>query len=121
MNAFLHCQPLGLRAVWTIADQQQLRWNVFANTIEDLNYTEEPLHRPEIRKMHENSLIVGCVLAAMFLPSRRTNVLVAVDEVGDDFNVILDVKDVDGAGAQVLRDGGDAVALLDGKTRDREI
>src|SRR5258707_14201111 len=71
--------------------------------------------------MDQNSLIIRCVFPTMLLASSRTELLIAVDEVGDDLNVILDVKHVDGAGTQVLRDCGDSIALLDGKTRDREI
>jgi len=51
----------------------------------------------------------------MLLASSRADILIAVDEVGDDLDVILDVKHVDGASTQVLRDCGDSIALLDGK------
>src|SRR5882757_7847183 len=71
--------------------------------------------------MDQNSLIVRCVLPTMLLASSGADILIAVDEVRDDLNVILDVKHVDGAGTQVLRDCSDAIALLNGKPRDRKI
>src|SRR5882762_6118975 len=70
--------------------------------------------------MDQYSLIVRGILPTMLLASSRADILIAVDEVGDDLDVILDVKHVDGAGTQVLRDCGDAIALLNGKTRERE-
>ena len=46
---------------------------------------------------------------------------IAVDEIGDDFDGMLDVKFFDRLLEQIVRDAGDAVALLDGKFGDGKI
>ena len=52
---------------------------------------------------------------------RRAGVEIAVDEIGDDFDGALDVEFFDGLVEEILGDGGDAVALLDGEFGDGEI
>ena len=46
---------------------------------------------------------------------------IAVDEVGDDLDGALDVEFFQGLREQIVGDGGDAVALLDGKSGDGEV
>jgi len=110
-----------LRTIRAIANQQQLGRNLLAHAVEDFDHVENALHRAEVREVYQKPLVVGDVFAALFHPFRLALIVVAVHEVGNDFDVVLDVEDFQRAGAQVLRDGGDAVALLDGKTGDRKI
>src|SRR6185369_17913070 len=46
---------------------------------------------------------------------------VAVDEVVDHLNVIANIELAQGALPQVLRDGGDSIALLDGETGNGKV
>jgi len=121
VNAFLHRQPLRLRTIGPVANQQQLGGDFLAHAVKDLDYIQHAFHRAEVRKVHQQALVFGNILAALFQPFRFAQILVAVHKVGDDLDVVLDVENSQGAGAQILRDGGHAVALLDGETRDRKI
>ena len=71
--------------------------------------------------MDEDAFVVGGILPALLRTSGGAKVLVAVHKVRDHFDVFLDVKNADGASPQILGDRGDSVALLDGKTRDRQV
>jgi len=71
--------------------------------------------------VHQQPLFVGDILNAFLQPFWSALVVVAVHEIGDDFDVILDVEYVECAVAQILRDRGYAVALLNGKARNRKI
>jgi len=121
VNAFLHCQPLRLGTIGPIANQQQLGRDFLAHTVEDFDHIEDAFHGPEVGKVHQQALVVGYILAALFQPFRFAQILVAVHEVRDDFDMVLDIENIERAVAQILRDGGHAVALLDGKTRNRKI
>jgi len=121
VNTFLHRQPFCLRTVGPVANQQQLGRNFLAHAVKDFDYIEDAFHRPEVGKVHQQPLVVPDILAALFQPFRLAQILVAVDEVRDDFDVVLDVKNLKRAIAQILRDGRHPVALLDGKTRNRKI
>ena len=121
VNAFLHRQPFRARAVGTVADQQQLGGNLLAHPVKDLDGVGHALHRTEIRKMHQQALAVGRVLLRELRRIFASAIHVAIHEVVNDLDVILDVELAQRALPQVLRDGGDAVALLDGEARDRQI
>src|SRR5258708_38061258 len=103
VNSFLYCEPFGLGTVRAVADQDQLRRDLLANAFEDLNYVGDPLHRAEIGKMNQDALVVRSILTPLFPISRGPNVLIAIDEVRNDLNVILDVENIEGTGAQILR------------------
>jgi len=121
VNAFLHREPFRLRTIGAVANQQELGRNLLAHAVEDFDHIEDALHRTEVGKVHEQPLLVGDILAALFQPLRFPHVVIAVDEVGDDFDVVLDVEDVKRAVAQILRNRGYAVALLDGEARNRKV
>jgi len=121
VNAFLYRQPFRLRTIGPVANQQQLGRNSLAHTVEDFDYIQHTFHRPEIGKVHQQPLVVPDILAALFQPFRFAQILVAVHKVRNDFDVVLDVENPQRARAQILRDGRHAVALLDGKTRNRKI
>jgi len=92
VNSFLHRQPLRLRTIGTVANQEQLGGDLLAHTVEDFDHIEDALHRAEVGKVHQQALVVGYVLAAFLQPLRLAQILVAVHEVGDHFDVILDVE-----------------------------
>jgi len=121
VNAFLHRQPLRLGTIRSVTNQQQLGRNFLAHTVKDFDHIQDAFHWPEVGKVHQQPLVVGDILATLFQPFRFAQILVAVHEVRDDFDMVLDVENFKGAGAQILRDCRHAVALLDGKTRNRKI
>src|SRR6266536_3589274 len=107
-------KPLSLGTVGTVADQQQLGGNLLAHPVEDFDHVEHAFHGPEVGQMNQDALVIRGVLAALSLETGLAHVLIAIYEVGNDLDVVLDVEDLDGAVAQIVRDGGDPVALLDG-------
>jgi len=121
VNAFLHRQPFCLGTIGAVANQQQFGWNFFADAVKDLNHIQDALHRAEVRKVHQQPLVVGDILTPLFQPFRFAQILIAVHKVRDDLDVVLDVEHLKRAVAQILRDRGHAVALLDGKARNRKI
>jgi len=121
VNAFLHRQPLRLGTIGPVANQQQLGRNLLAHTVKDFDHIEDALHRAEVGKMHQQPLVIRDVLATLFHPLRFAQVVVAVHEVRDDFNVVLDVENIKRAITQILRDRRHAIALLNRKTRNRKI
>jgi len=121
VNAFLYRQPFRLGTIGTVTNQEQLGWNFLAHAVKNLDYVEHTLHRPEVGKVHQQPLVVADIFTALFHPFRLAQILVAVYEVWDDLDVVLDVKNVKGAVAQILRNCCHAVTLLDGKTRNRKI
>jgi hypothetical protein len=70
--------------------------------------------------VHEDGFAIGGPLGGEAFVGGAI-VEIAVDEIGDDFDGALNVELFDGLIEQVARDGGDAVALLDGKAGDGEI
>src|ERR1700676_898151 len=69
--------------------------------------------------MHEDRLAIGSPLSAESWVG-GAGVEIAVDEIGDDFDGALDVELFERLCEEIGGDGGDAVALLDGKARDGE-
>jgi len=121
VNTFLYGQPFCLGAIGAVADQQQLGGNLLVHAVEDFDDIENAFYRTKIGKVDQQAFFVGNVLDAFFEPFRLAHILVAVHEVGNDLDVVLDVENLEGAIAQILRDRRDSVALLDGKTRDGKI
>jgi len=121
VDSFLYSQPFRLRTIGSVANQQQLGRKFLSHAVKNLDYVEHALHRPEVGKVHQQPLVVPDILDALFHPFRFAQILVAVDEVRDDLDVVLDVENVQRAVAQILRNGRHAVALLDGKARNRKI
>src|SRR2546430_7406845 len=70
--------------------------------------------------MHEDGFAIESPLRGKALVSSAV-VEVAVHEIGDDFDGALDLEFLESLIEQIARDGGDAVALLDGKARDGKI
>src|SRR6267142_1582829 len=70
--------------------------------------------------MHENGFAAGSPLRAESFVVDAI-VEIAIHEIGDDFDGALDVEVLESFLQKILRDGGDAVALLDGKFSDGKI
>src|SRR6266850_3697509 len=64
--------------------------------------------------MHENGFAAGSPLRAESFVVDAI-VEIAIHEIGDDFDGALDVEILESFLQKIVRDGGDAVALLDGK------
>ena len=71
--------------------------------------------------MHQDALAGVGILQAMLLRLRIAPVLVAIHEVVDHFDRVMDFEFADSAVTQVVRNGGDTVAMLDREPRDRQI
>jgi len=121
VNTFLHRQPFRLGAIGPVANQQQFGRNLLANAVKDFDHVQDAFHRAEVGKVHQQPLVIRDILAALFHPFRFAQIVVAVHEIRNDFDVVLDVEYFERAVAQILRDRRYAVALLDGKTRNRKI
>src|ERR1019366_10749285 len=114
-------QPLGARTLRPIANQQQSRWNLLLYPIEDLDDVAQSLYGTKVRQVHQYPLVGAGVLGAMFQQFRSAVVEIAVDEVGNHLDGRLHRKHFQGPPLEILGDGGDAVALIDGKARDGQI
>ena len=125
MNAVLDAlplgDPLGLRAVGSITDQQQPCWNLVGDAGKDFDNIDGAFYRPEVRKMDENLLAgfgkLGAAGGADFGIQGRIDV--AVNEIRNHFDLAFHAEFVNGLLAQVIGDGRDAVALVDAEARNR--
>ena len=86
--------------------------DLFAHQREDFHHVGDAFYRPEIRKVHQDGLIVLGPLFARRLV-RAAHVLIAIHEIRNHFDRTLDLEFANGVLAQVVRNGGDAIALLD--------
>src|SRR5580692_10046308 len=71
--------------------------------------------------MYHEAFTVRGILEPALRSLGITNVDVAIHEVVDDFNMVLDVEFPQRTLAQILRDGSYAIALFDRETRDRQV
>ncbi len=71
--------------------------------------------------MHQQPLFLGRILEAKFGGVLGPAIHVAIDRVVDDFDFFPHVENPQGAVAQVVGDGGDAVALVDGIAGDGQV
>ena len=71
--------------------------------------------------MHQQPLVLGRILGAKFCGILGPAIHVAIHRVVDDFDFFLHIEDPHGAVAQIVGDGGDAVALVDGIARDGQV
>ena len=120
MKAFFADEIFRGAAVRAVADEDEFGGHFGADNGEDFDDVGEALDGAEIGEMHEDGLAVGRPLFEQ-LGMGLARVEIAVDEIGDDFDGALDVELFEGLLQEVLRDGGDAVGLLDGKFCDGEI
>ena len=77
-------------------------------------------HRPKIGQMHQDAFAVGSIFQPPLRLPGIANIDIAIHEVVDHLDVVLDVELPQRALAQILRDGSYAVALLDRETSNRE-
>ena len=71
--------------------------------------------------MNQNAFAARGILAAPFGCLRIANIYVAVYEVVNHLNVVLDFEFAHGGFAQIFRDSGNAVALLNGITGNWQV
>ncbi len=100
---------------------QQPRGNFLLHAVEDFDHVFQPLHRPEVRQVHQDFFVRLRIVAARLQQFRRAVVDVAVHEVGNHLDRGLHLEDFHRALLQVVGDGSNAVALLNGKARDRKV
>src|SRR6202790_2772022 len=77
-------------AVGSVADQNELRGHFLANERENVDNIRKPLDGTEIRQVHQDRLALRGPLGAhgrIVLPE----IEVAIDEIWNDFDLILDV------------------------------
>ena len=121
VDTLLHGEPLCRRAVRAITHEQQLRRNLFADTIKHFDYIRDSLHRPEIGHVNKNSLAIGRILLAPLSKILVARIHIAINKVVDDLDVVLHVELAHRSLAQILCDGGDSIALFDRVTRDWQV
>jgi len=115
VDAFAVGHPLAGRAVGAVADHEQPRGNFASDAREDADDVGGAFDGAEIGEVDEDFLaglgIAGAAGGAIGFAEGSVDI--AVDEVGDDFNGAVGMEFLDGGFAQVIGDGGDAVALID--------
>src|SRR5262245_5733479 len=95
-------------ALRSVAYHQQMRRNLLAHLGQDPNAVERPLYRPEIGNVDQQFFSWRRVGDGSG-PVRRRTVDIAVDEVRNHPDFLLDSEHLDGVAPQVLADRGDAV------------
>src|SRR5882724_1473129 len=120
LDFFLADEVFGGAAVRAVADKDELGGHFGADEGKNFDGVGEALDGAEIGEVHEDGFTIGGPLSGETFVGGAI-VEVAVDEIGDDFDRALDVELFDSLVEQIARDGGDAVALFDGKACDGEI
>ena len=115
-------EVLGGAAVGAVADEHEAGGHGLGDASEDLDHVCNALDRAEVGEVDEE-LFVRCGEAGAHGGDEFGAGLVdvAIDEVADDFDGCLDLEGFVGAVAEVGRDGGDAVGLLDAELGDGEV
>ncbi len=116
---FAH-QVFGRAAVGAVADEHQFCGHFFAHHRKNFHRVEHAFNRAEIREVHQDGLAIGRPFFGEALIG-CAGVQIAVHEVGDHLDGALDVEIFEGLVQQILRNGGDAVALLDGEFGDGQV
>ena len=111
--------PFGGAAVRAVSHEDQLGRHLFADQGENFDDVGDALDGTEIGEVHHDGLAIGRPFGAL-LGIVVAAIEIAIDEIGNDFDGPLDVELLDGLFLEVVRDGGDAIGLLDGESRDRE-
>ncbi len=115
MDPLLDREPLGWRAVWPIAQEKQLSGDLFTHPVKDFDDVGHALHWPEIRHMHQDALAIRSIFGALVLQLLAffSAVDIAIHEVVDHLDMVLDLEFPHCALAQILGDGRNPVTLLD--------
>gem|GEM_PF-5645954 len=88
--------------------------------MEHLDHVESPFHFPEVGCMNEDAFVIwGYRFFKVIF--RLQAEAVEIDEVRDHLDFLLDVEMFQGIFFQVLRNGCDAIRLVDGERYDRFI
>src|SRR5262249_44957420 len=120
-QAFVAHQPFRARTVRPVAHQQQPRGNLLLHAVENLDDVANAFHRAEIGYVNQDALVASGKFPAALGGVGVALVGIAIDEVVDHLDRITNLEFLHGTFLQVIRDGGNAVALLDGITRHRQI
>src|SRR5258708_10307635 len=120
LEAALADEVFGGAAVWAVADEDELGGHFGPDNSENFDGIGEALDGTEIREVHQDGFAVGSPLGGESFVGGAA-VEIAVYEIRDDFDGALDVEFLERLVEQMAGDGGDAVALLDGKARDGQI
>jgi len=120
LELLLADEIFGSAAFRTVADQDEFGGHSCSDLREDFDAIGDPFYRAKIGEVHENRFAAGRPFFAL-CETGFARVQIAIDEIRDDFDGALDVEVPDGLIEEIFGDGGDAVALLDGKSGDREI
>src|SRR6266478_522902 len=120
LKFFLAHEIFGGAAIRAVADEDELGGHFSADDGENFDGVCEALDRAEIREVHEDGFAVGSPLCGEAFVGGAI-VKIAVHEIRDDFDGALDFEFFERLLEQIAGDGGDAVALLDGKTGDGKI
>src|SRR5690349_11832247 len=107
-------------AVGAVADKNEFGGDFGADEGEDFDGVEDALYRTEIREVHKDCFAIGRPLHAAALIFSAM-ILIAVHKIADDLDGATDVEFLDRAFAQIIGNGGDAIALLNRKTGDGQI
>ena len=123
LNAGAMGDPFRGGAVGAIADHEQARGQLAGDAGEDADHIGGALDGAEVREVHEDLFAVGGVAGASLgaLLGAERHVDIAVDEVGDDLDGAFGVEVLDGFFAQVIRNRGDSVALVDAEPCDGQV
>jgi hypothetical protein len=114
-------QTLGLRALRAVADEQELCRNLAANTVENFDHIENSLHRPEIREVDQNPLVVRSELLAALPGAGIALIEIAIHKIPDHLDGAANVELLQRAFAQIIRNRSHAITFFDGEARDRQI
>ncbi len=120
LQAFFADEIFRGAAVRAVADEDEFGGHFGAD---EAKISTTSVTRLTGRKL-ERCMRIGSPLGAHLLAEAglgAASIEIAIHEVGDDFDGTLDVEFLERLLAEVVGDGGDAVALLDGKFRDGEI
>src|SRR5579863_10075318 len=117
-------QPFRTGAVWTVTDENKPSRDLARDLSEDLDHVLHPLNRPEIGKVNQQGFVgADQVFAGSgangFIAHRSVNI--AVYEIGDNSDIASNAEIGESLVFQVLRDAGNAIALLYGKAGDGQI
>jgi hypothetical protein len=120
LHAQLHREVAALRALGAVPHHQQYRGHFAPHRGEDPHDVLDPLARTEVRDVHHDALVLPSEPLARtgILPVPRP-VALGVDEVRDHLDRALRMEDLDRLPLQIVRDRGDAIALVDAESRQR--
>src|SRR5579859_3728026 len=114
----LAAEGFGLGAFGSVADEEQLAGDLLADDLEDADDILDAFDLAEVGGMHQDAFAVGGDHPAESV-DRFAVKPAGVDKIMNDADLFFNVEGAEGFIAQILRDGRDGVALVDGEGDDR--